>query len=53
VEHKNVQRRVYDALNVMMALGFVSKEKQGMVKFNEHIQIASEGYKGMVVFVLM
>lgn len=29
-----MQRRVYDALNVMMALGLVKKEKQGMVQYN-------------------
>ena len=29
-----MQRRVYDALNVLMALGIVTKGKQGMVNLN-------------------
>jgi len=33
VVYKNVQRRVYDALNVFMAIGVVCKEEQGMVRF--------------------
>jgi hypothetical protein len=40
VEYKNVQRRVYDAINVLMALGLVTKEKQGVVRFNEASSVA-------------
>jgi hypothetical protein len=40
VEYKNVQRRVYDAINVLMALGLVTKEKQGVVRFNESNTVA-------------
>lgn len=39
VEYKNVQRRVYDALNVLMALGIVNKGKQGTVTLNENSKI--------------
>lgn len=41
MEFKNVQRRVYDAINVLMALGIVSKGRQGMVIFHEQIDLAS------------
>lgn len=39
MEYKNIQRRVYDALNVLMALGLVTKEKQGIVKCNDKQKI--------------
>lgn len=29
-----MQRRVYDAANVLAALGIVQKEKQGMLRWN-------------------
>ena len=28
VDHKNIRRRVYDALNVLMAMNIISKEKK-------------------------
>ena len=30
-----MQRRVYDSLNVFMAVGVITKERQGLVKFND------------------
>ena len=27
-DHKNIRRRVYDALNVLMAMNIISKEKK-------------------------
>ena len=28
IDHKNIRRRVYDALNVLMAMNIISKEKK-------------------------
>ena len=39
VDFKNVQRRVYDALNVLSAMGIIRKDKYNIIyiKDNEHV----------------
>jgi hypothetical protein len=39
VEFKNIQRRVYDAVNVLSALEYISKAKAGLITFRGYNKI--------------
>ncbi len=52
IDHKNIRRRVYDALNVLMAMNIISKEKKDIrwiglptnsVQECQHIEVGGVG----------
>ena len=43
VDFKNVQRRVYDALNVLNAMGIIKKDKYNII-YNHYNEYIDDGY---------